>query len=409
MRGDFMSIDTGRAARRCSLSDLSECFAEDLRRQGYAPRTISEQRRLFRDLSDWLERQQLTMGDLSMADIDRFLLDRRSAGTVRHKTRKALGPILGTLRELRTTPAAEAAVESGPAGEILNRYRRFLTTERGLATVTAVRYVDCLRPFLDRRMSAVGLELETLTPADVTAFVVAWCPRLNGGVAKLTVTALRSFLGFLHLDGVTERSLAAALPKVSRRRLAALPKGLEPDHVRRLLGACDADMPVGCRDLAILTLLVRLGLRRGEVAELRLDDIDWRAGTITVTGKGDCAERMPLPADVGLRLAEYLAKARPTNALGRTVFVRCIAPHHALSPTRVSTIVADAARRAGLCRIHAHRLRHTAATELLRAGASLPEIGQLLRHRRAATTAIYAKVDRDALRLIARPWPESGR
>jgi len=404
-----MLIDPNKTPGGDPLVALSKGFAEDLRRQGYEFRTISKHRRLLRDLSDWLERRQLTAGDLSLRQVDRFLSDRRSADVARHKTRKALRPVLGYLRGLGLAPAAEAPMEDGPAGEILNRYLRFLTTERGLVPVTALRYVDCLRPFLDRRMSADGLGLEDLTPADVTSFVVAWCPHLNSGVAKLTVTALRSFLGFLHLDGVTERSLVLAVPTVARRRLAGLPKGLEPDQVQRLLVACDASTAIGCRDLAILTLLVRLGLRRGEVAGLRLDDIDWRGGTITVVGKGNCHERLPLPSDVGLRLAEYLSSARPADAKGRPVFVRHFAPHHALSASRVSTIVADAARRAGLGRVHAHRLRHTAATELLRAGASLPEIGQLLRHRRAETTAIYAKVDWDTLRLIARPWPEGGR
>lgn len=404
-----MLIDTGRTPRGGPLAALSKGFAENLLRQGYGPRTISEHLRLLRDLSDWLERRQLTAGDLSMAQVDGFLSDRRSAGAARHKTRKAMGPILGCLRELGVAPAAETPVGDGPAGEIISRYRQFLTTERSLAAVTALRYVDCLRPFLDRRMSADGLELGTLTPGDVISFVLAWCPRLNSGVARLTVTALRSFLGFLHLDGVTERSLVSAVPKVSRRRLAGLPKGLEPDQVRRLLAACDPRTHIGCRDLAILTLLVRLGLRRGEVAGLRLDDIDWRAGTISVAGKGSTVERLPLPSDVGRRIADYLACARPADAHGRAVFVRHFAPHHALGASRVSTIVADAARRAGLGRVHAHRLRHTAATELLRAGASLPEIGQLLRHRRAETTAIYAKVDRDSLRLIARPWPEGER
>ena len=400
-----MLIDPKKTPGGGPLVALSKDFAEDLRRQGYAPSTIAKHRKLLSDLSGWLQVRQLTMDDLSMAQVDRFLSDRRSADALKFKTRKALGPILGYLRGLGLTPAAEAPVEDGPAGEILNRYRQFLTTERGLVPVTALGYVNRLRPFLDRRLSADGLELGSLTPADVTSFVVAWCPRLNNGVAKLTVTALRSFLGFLHLDGVTERSLVHAVPKVSRRRLAGLPKGLEPDQVRRLLAACDARTPVGCRDLAILTLMVRLGLRRGEVATLTLDDIDWRTGTIAVRGKGNCIERVPLPPDVGLRLVEYLQHARPANARGRTVFVRCIAPHHHLGSSRVSTIVADAARRADLGRIHAHRLRHTAAMQLLRAGASLPEIGQLLRHRRAVTTAIYAKVDRDSLRMIARPWP----
>ena len=232
---------------------------------------------------------------------------------------------------------------------------------------------------------------------------------LNAGVAKLTVTALRSFLGFLHLDGVTERSLVSAVPTVLRRRLAGLPKGLEPDQVRRLLAACDADTAVGCRDLAILTLLVRLGLRRGEVAGLGLDDIDWRAGTIIVRGKGNCHERLPLPPDVGRRLAEYLATPGRRTPKGGPCSSGTSRPITRSGASRVSGIVADAARRAGLGRVHAHRLRHTAATELLRAGASLPEIGQLLRHRRAETTAIYAKVDRDSLRLIARPWPEGDR
>ena len=388
------------------VTALSIGFEEGLRRQGYALGTIWKQRKLLNDLIGWLQSQQLTMDDLSMDQVDRFMADRRAAGVRKLKTRKALGPILDHLRGLGLVPAAETPVEDDPAQIILHRYRRFLTTERGLATVTAGRYIACLRPFVDHRISGDGLDLESLTPTDVTAFVVAWCPCLNTGVAKLTVTALRSFLGFLHLDGVTERSLVPAVPKVSRRRLAGLPKGLEPDQVRRLLAACDTGTGVGIRDLAILTLLVRLGLRRSEVAGLRLDDIDWRAGTIRVRGKGDCHERLPLPADVGHRLAEYLRHARPAEAQGRTVFVRHFAPHHALGASRVSGIVADAARRASLGRVHAHRLRHTAATELLRSGASLPEIGQLLRHRRVETTAIYAKVDRDTLRLIARPWPE---
>ena len=399
-----IKFDEAKVATPCDV--LLQDFESELLQQGYKPSTVLRKKRLFADLNDWLQAQKLSAGDLSFQLADRFLFDRRSAGYARHKTLETLRPVLDYLQRAKIAPLFEAPVSDDPASIILRRYKIFLNAERSLATVTALRYIDCLRPFLDRRISAGSLELENLTPADVTAFVVARCPQLNNGVAKLTVTALRSFLGFLHLDGITERSLAHAVPKVLRRRLAGLPKGLDPDQVRRLLAACDVDTAVGCRDLAILTLLVRLGLRRGEVAELRLDDIDWRAGTICVRGKGNCHERVPLPPDVGHRVAEYLQHARPANAQGRTVFVRYFAPHHALGASRVSSIVADAAHRAGLGRIHAHRLRHTAATELLRSGASLPEIGQLLRHRRAATTAIYAKVDRDSLRLIARPWPE---
>ena len=377
-----MLIDPNETPFAGSLTALSKGFADDLQRQGYAPSTILEQRRLLRDLNDWLQTQQLTAGDLFLRQVDRFLSDRRSAGVARHRTRKALGPILGYLRGLEIAPPAAKLVADDPASAILDRYRRFLTTERALASVTVERYVDCLRPFLNRRVSADGLELGGLTPADVISFVVARCPRLNSGVAKLTITALRSFLGFLHLEGITERSLVCAVPSVARRRLAGLPKGLEPDQVRRLLAACDAHTPVGCRDLAILTLLVRLGLRRGEVAGLRLDDIDWRAGTIALRGKGNCLERVPLPPDVGRRLAEYLQHARPANAPGRTVFVRCIAAHHALSASRVSTIVADAARRAGLGRVHAHRLRHTPRQQ----SSCVPA----LRCRRSASCCVIA-------------------
>ena len=401
-----MSIKLIEAQAVCPCDVLLQDFEGELLQQGYKPSTVLRKKRLFADLNDWLQAQGLSAGDLSYELADRFLFDRRSAGYARHKTLETLRPILDYLHLLQLVPPLEARGPEGPASVILDRYRLFLTAERSLATVTALRYIDCLRPFLSRRVFDGGLDLRSLTPADVTAFVVARCPQLNTGVAKLTVTALRSFLGFLHLEGITERSLAHAVPKVLHRRLAGLPKGLDHDQVRRLLAACDVDTAVGCRDLAILTLLVRLGLRSGEVARLRIDDIDWRAGTISVRGKGNCHERVPLPSDVGHRVAEYLQHPRPADAIGRTVFIRHFAPHHALCAGRVSGIVADAARRAGLGRVHAHRLRHTAATELLRTGASLPEIGQLLRHRRAATTAIYAKVDLDRLRLIARPWPE---
>jgi integrase/recombinase XerD len=402
-----MLVKPIEAPNVCPREALLQDFEGELLQQGYAPSTVRKQKRLFADLNDWLQTQELTAGDLSFRLVDRFLRDRRSAGFARHKTHRTLRPILDYLHRLKIAPPLDAPMLEGPASVVLDRYRRFLIMERSLIASTVEGYVNRLRAFLDSRNSADGLalELDNLSPADIISFVVARCPRQNSGMAKLTVTALRSFLGFLHLEGITERSLVCAVPSVARRRLVGLPKGLEPDQIQRLLASCRANTSVGCRDLAILTLLVRLGLRRGEVAKLMLDDIDWRAGTIVVRGKGSCVERIPLPQDVGLRLVDYLEQARPANALGRAVFVRCVAPHHHLTPSRVSTIVADAARRANLGRVHAHRLRHTAAIQLIRTGASLPEIGQLLRHVRTETTAIYAKVDRNGLRMIARPWP----
>jgi integrase len=188
-------------------------------------------------------------------------------------------------------------------------------------------------------------------------------------------------------------------------RLASLPKALEPGELRRLLAACDRRTRTGRRDYAIVLLLSRLGLRAGEAAQLGLDDIDWRHGEIAVCGKGDRAERLPLPADVGAAIAAYLRHGRPDTAEGRSVFVRVHAPHRALTTGGVTEVVFGAAQRAGLGKLHAHRLRHTAATAMLRAGSPLPEVGQVLRHRSALSTAIYAKVDRDALTVLARPWP----
>lgn len=404
-----MVIEAKKKRSANPVTALSNGLEEDLQRLGYTVDTIWKQRRLFNDLLSWLEGEKVAMGDLTAAQVDRFMSDRRAAGVRKLKTRRALGPILDHLRGLGLVPVLETPVEDGPAGEILGRYQRFLAVERGLTAAAILRYAHCLRPFLDQLTKDGNLDLASLTSSDVTSFVVAWCRSVNSGVAKLTVTALRSFLGFLHLEGVLRRSLVPAVPTVTYRHQAGLPKGIEPDDVRRILLSCDTTSDNGVRDLAILTLLVRLGLRRCEVARLGLDDIDWRAGTICVHGKGNCLERLPLPVDVGHYLAQYLRHARPAKAQGRTVFVRHFAPYNALSASRVSTIVSDAARRAGIGRVHAHRLRHTAATQLLRAGATLPEIGQVLRHRRAQTTAIYAKVDRDTLRLIARPWPEDAQ
>jgi integrase/recombinase XerD len=225
------------------------------------------------------------------------------------------------------------------------------------------------------------------------------------GSAKLIVCALRSLLRWLHLTGQMPASLASAVPPVAGWRLSGMPKGLEAGELRRLLASCDRRTRAGRRDYAVMLLLSRLGLRAGEVAGLGLDDIDWRRGELTIRGKGNRAERLPLPADVGAAIAAYLRRGRPATAGGRSVFVRVHAPHRALTTGGVTMIVFDAAQRAGLGRLHAHRLRHTAATAMLHAGSPLPEVGQVLRHSSMLTTAIYAKVDRSALAVLARPWP----
>ena len=388
-----------------SLQPLAAGFATELARQGYTPRSLQTQLHLMAHVSRWLHARDLDVGDLPRWT-QQFLQARQDAGYQRHLTGKALRPLLEYLREEGATPLSPTPLPTGPVEETLARYRRYMTVERGLGEATARGYVDAVRPFLDRCVSVDGvtLDLQGLGEADVTAFMVARCAEQSRRPAQLTATALRSLLNFLHVTGATARSLMTAVPSVAGRRLARLPRSLDPDDVQRLLATCDRRTLAGCRDFAVITTLARLGLRVAELANLRLDDLLWRAGEVVIHGKGHRVERMPFPTDAGNAIAAYL-RQRPTRALGRTVFVRLIAPLGRLSTTAMTQIVAAAAKRAGLGRIHAHRLRHFAATQLLRAGASLPEIQQFLRHARLQTTAIYTKVDYDTLRTIARPWP----
>jgi len=241
-----------------------------------------------------------------------------------------------------------------------------------------------------------------LTARDITDYVLS--DVVGSGSAKLAVTSLRSMLAFFHRAGILDHSLSFAVPAAAGTRLAGLPRALKPGEVDRLLASCDRSTVVGRRDFAVLTVLARLGLRAGEVVALELGDIDWRRGEVIVRGKGNRRERLPLPVDVGRAIAAYLRRGRPASA-SRNVFLRVRAPHRALSSSGVSAIVAGAALKIGIPPIAAHRLRHTAATAMLRGGASLAEVGQVLRHRSSLSTAIYAKVDRVALRRLARPWP----
>jgi integrase/recombinase XerD len=380
-------------------------FIAELAERGYTPVSAAHQLRLMAHVSRWLAGRGLGSDDLSSTRADEFMVARRAAGYSNFVTPRALAALLEHLRGLGVVPpSGEPALSE--VEELLGRYRGWLCSERGLAAVTSRNYADMVRPFLSSRADAAGeLELRELAAGDVLAFVLAECPYRRPGSAKLLVTALRSLLGYLHVEGLITRPLAPVVPSVAGWRLAGLPRALEAEQVQALFAGCDLQTPVGVRDFAILKVLVRLGMRRGEVAVLALDDIDWRSGEIVVRGKGARREQLPLPADVGEAIVGYLRHGRPVSAEGRSVFVRVKAPHRALTPAGVTQVVISAGRRAGLGDVRAHRLRHTAATELLRAGAPLVEIGQLLRHRSQQTTAIYAKVDRDRLRTLARPWP----
>lgn len=389
------------------LEGHAQAFAAELARHGYRAASVAQQLRLVADLSRWLEGEGLGIGDLTDVVSEQFLTERRARGRRYLLSAKALKPLLSFLGDLGLTPPPSVPV-LGPAEVLLARYRDYLLRERGLGVATARGYVDAVRPFVVSREMGATLDLVGLAAADVTTFVLAACPGRSTGSAKLVVCALRSLLRFLHVEGLIPGPLAEAVPSVAGWKLAGLPRSLSPSEVRRLLAAFDRRTRSGRRDYAMAMLLVRLGLRAGEVIALTLDDVDWRAGEILIRGKGPRVERLPLPADVGEALAGYLRRGRPATAEGRSVFVRLHAPHRALTSPAVTFAMRSAGERAGLGRLSAHVLRHTAATHMVRAGVPLPEVGQVLRHRLLLTTAIYAKVDRPRLRLVARPWPGSG-
>lgn len=336
--------------------------------------------------------------------MEEFLTARRAAGYVLWRSPKGVAPLLAYLRGLGVAPIPKATTPQTLAERLLERYRRYLVEERGLAPGTVRGYLHVAPLFLDTRPAVPGLGLEELTASEVIEFVTAECRHRATGSVRYVVTGLRALLRYCYLEGMIARPLTEAVPRVAGWRLAPLPRAMEHREVAALLRSCDRRTRIGRRDFAVLTLLVRLGLRVGEAAGLLLDDIDWRGGEFTVRGKGSKEERLPLPADVGEAIVQWLRKGRPRCAT-REAFTRIRAPHRGLTPGGVSSIVTAAATRARLTGVHAHRLRHTAATQMLRSGAGLQEIGQVLRHQSVQTTAIYAKLDRSALRELAKPWP----
>lgn len=387
------------------LAGYADGFAARLADLGYTPLSAANQLRVMARLSRWLAERGLGPGDLSADRVEAFLGWCRARGYTCWLSARGVAPLLGFLRGLGVAPGPRCESPATAAEALLGRYRTYLARERGLAASTIGYYSAEARLFLDRVAGADLGGLAGLAAGEVSRFVSAECQRRSTGSAKILVTALRSLLRFLLLDGLVAADLAAAVPAVAGWRGGGLPRALPEGQVSAVLGACDRQTAVGARDYAVVVLLARLGLRACEAAALELDDIDWRAGTVTVRGKGRRDEQLPLPSDAGQALAGYLRDGRPAGAASRRVFLASRAPGGGLSAGAVKGIVRQRCRAAGLAPFGSHRLRHTAATQMLRAGSPLAEVGQVLRHRSPATTAIYAKVDHAALSQLAMPWP----
>ena len=379
--------------------------------RGYAKSTAEHQIRLVAELGRWLERRNLLVRDLDEQRCKDFLRYRQRQG-LRIRAHRTTVRIL--LEVLRNSGVTRSRDEIGPPdgadpfGVMQDAFKRHVLEERGLSEATLINYVRVFRRFLHTRVKAGAVDLNELRASAVTEFV-AHEARSRSRHMQVIVPATRLFLRWLYQRGEIRTDLARCVPAVANWRLATVPKAISPKEIARLLGSCDRATAAGRRDYAILLLLARLGLRAGEVVALHLDDIDWERGEVVVHGKGKRQDRLPLPQDVGAALAAYLRQGRP-RCLSRRVFVRTRAPYQEFSSSvAVCNIIERGFRRVKLepSRKGAHALRHALACAMLRHGASLPEIGQILRHRSCNTTAIYAKVDLSALRGLAPAWPRS--
>jgi site-specific recombinase XerD len=397
--------------RSGALGSHLDAFLEHLAGLGYAHETLRIRVGILGRLARWMARHGLGVADLSESVLERFLRDRARGGGEAQRDAPTVRGLLAHLRSHGATGPAASKHDASPLGHLQRAYEQYLTAERALAPATRAYYCGFFRQLLSERFGDGPLHLRALNASEISTFVRRHAHTMSPGRAKLMVTALRSMFRFLLHRGLIDRNLAASVPAVANWRLTTVPKYLSPDEIDRLLAACDRTTAVGRRDHTILLLLARLGLRAGEVAALELGDIHWRTGEITVpSSKSGRRDRLPLPVDVGEALAAYVRADRPRH-LTRRVFLCAGAPSRGFAGARsVSTIVRRTLERAGL---HppvkgAHLLRHSLATWLLRGGASLSEIGQVLRHRAVTTTEIYAKVDLASLSALARPWPSSG-
>lgn len=382
-------------------------FTTALIEQGYTDETVQSKLQLLTNFGQWLRRRNLAVTALDERLVNAFL---KRKHRVHKGDSKTLQQFLDHLRRHKVVPDRNLACDRSPLGDALNRYETYLRTERGLVADTIRRYLPFVHKFLLESFRGRSFVLKTVEASDVSDFVLRHGHSMAVRTAQLMTTAFRSFLQFLFQKGELQTDLAASVPTVADWRLSTVPKYLTSEEVERVLKACDCRTATGRRDYTILLLLARLGLRAGEVVALQLEDINWRAGEILVRGKGLLHDWMPLPADVGEALASYMRRDRPPCPT-RRVFVCTKAPRRGFAgPSTLTTIVHRALLRANL---HpdfkgAHLFRHSLATSMLRSGATMEEIGEVLRHRAPNTTEIYAKVDFDGLRSLAHSWPIGG-
>jgi len=383
-----------------------DLYAERLLKDGHCHQSGARCIRVVGDFSHWLTRKRL-----DVSDVDEHIIEQYQQFRVRyrHPFASDLPALLRLLEVLREVGAIspKMPVVPGSLERIEQDFEHYLSQECGLAWVTVIRHRTPLRKFLHEYCTKGVSSFPILTAADITHFVERHAYDQSPRSAQSMCWTLRAFARYLLYQGYITIDLAGAVPSVRTWKFAALPEVLSPEQVQQALASCDRRSSIGKRDYAALILLARLGLRANEIAMLTLSDIHWHSSCLIVQGKGRQSASLPLLSEAGSALADYLEHGRP-HTDSRRVFVRSLAPHTGFaSSSAISMIAVSALTRAGLDvrRKGTHIFRHSLATALLRAGASLTEIGQVLRHQRHDTTRIYAKVDIDALRSLGLPWP----
>jgi len=394
-----------RRLKNGSHGQLIERYAARLVEDGRAQQGTLRCLRIIGGLLSWIAISRSRLTDFDEAMVERYLRDRARKQSICPGDRPALKRFLLLLRDAGViAPAMPQRIT--PLDQILAEFSGHLK-ERGLALGSIVRYVPTIRRFLFEVCPAGVKDLRKIDPADVVRYVERHARDGSPSSGKVMCSVQRAFLRYLHHNGLNPVSLASCVPSTRQWKFANLPTYLSAEQVQKVLDV-DLTSAIGRRDYAILMMLAKLGLRANEVATLKLDDIDWRSGEMCVHAKGRQRVRLPMPPDVGAAVVAYLRDGRPKSSC-RRLFLRTLAPRVGFtSPAAITKIAKTALERAGIrgfAHHGAHLFRHSLATELLRSGATLSEIGQLLRHRSHDTTRIYAKVDIDTLRTLGLPWP----
>lgn len=390
--------------------ELVERYASRLADERRPHKRIWQHLNIVGGLLDWMTKRRCKLTNIDEHTVEQYLRHRASRQSIQTGDPTALKRWLSVLRDEGTiAPAAPARLTQHE--QIFKEFAHYLRTECGLAPRSIIRHVPTIRRFLHEVCSATD-RLDKITQEKVIRYIERHARDGSSHTGKRMCWSLRAFLRYIHHQGLHPRALAGCVPSIRQWKSATLPTYLSTAQVQKVLDSCDRLTPVGRRDYAILMILAKLGLRANEVATLTLDDIDWRAGELHACAKGRQRARMPIPPEVGAAIVEYLRNGRQTSSC-RRLFVRVNAPYLGFASAASITVIAkNALVRAGItgC-VHrgAHIFRHSLATELLRSGATLPEIGQLLQHKSLEATWIYAKVDIETLKILSLPWPGGSR